>query len=552
MSGVIAKWKLVLFAGVLVLAVVLGGWYVNRSGGAAPAWEQGLVTLPLDEGLKGAPEYQVEAELDPEQGRLTGRERVRWTNTTQQPLPVIYLRTYGEEAKYGGVAITDLKVNGRPLPVELNRSLVRVPLASPLAPGESVTLEFAFAATLPERNDPVTFEGMLSSNETSIRADYGVQRPHGIVTLLDAFPRVLRHGTEGSDRPAIPPQGLIRETRVTALYDVWLTAPTEWTVVSSGSEVVAESLADGRIRRRLVAAPTDLFSLIAGKDLQQTTRNTAAGMVRSHYPAEAAAIGQDMADQAAAVLNLYVDRFGPLLDQEIDVVAIPAGQFSGIHMGGGLIGIARGYYEDQPFVLRPDWETEPALAPLAVADVKATRTPLLYHELAHGYWAGVVRGDNLTVPWMIEGMSEATAYYALEQLYGAAAAEALRTRLVRTFHVRDAVYMPTAADGPLRQPLEAFESRVSANAVLYTKGPLFTDGLRRQVGDEAFVKGVRNVLTQYRHQVVPDDEPMKSILAAAGNPPELERYVQRWMDGAHLREDLGPLPEAALKVLRSR
>jgi hypothetical protein len=492
----------------------------------------------------GAPAYQVEAELDPDQKRLTGHERVHWTNTADRPQSTIFVRTYGVEPLYGPVKITAMKVDAAPVEFTLDRTLVRVPLTRPLAPGAAVDLEFSFAAELPGRLDPVSYSLILNSNvKQSFSAEYGVHWLHGVVALADAFPRVLQAPADGSS----PPLWLNDDRRLSALYDVSLTAPAGWTIVSSGVEERQETLADGRVRWHLTAGQTTQFSMVAGKDLQKTTRETAAGTVNVYAPAAVDAIGQDVADRAAAALELYADRFGPLFEQELDLVAIPAAGFAGAYEEGGLIFLGRAYFSDQVVEKEPRWAAEPALAPLAKVDLKAYRTWVVYHELAHGYWAGVVAGSP-AAPWAVEGMAEWTMLYALEQLDGPAAANAALVRDERRFQVAMA---RGEGDGPLRQSYERLNNSRQYSQLFYGKGALFLDGLRRRGGDEAFIGGLRQVLTKYRGRVIPDDEPMQSILDAAGNTPELQAYVHRWLDETHASEDLGPLPESALQLLKT-
>ena len=523
----------------LALNGITGGMVGNPSVPGAIATEQAVVAVRNAVAPEGAPVYRVVADLDPVRKRLTGQERVRWTNTTDQPQSILFLRTYGVEAYYGPVTFTEMKVNANPVTFTLDWTLLRVPLSTPLAPGASLDLEFSFAAELPVRFDPATYNPGVSL----IGAEYGANFFQDVITLSDAIPRVLQPPADGSS----PSLALVPDSRLDALWQVTLTAPAEWTVVSSGLEERQETLADGRSRWQMAAGRSTVFSMVAGKDLKQATRETAAGTVNAYYPAAAEAAGQDVADRAAAVLELYADRFGPLFEQEIDLVAVPAAGWGGTYNGGGLIFLTRRYMTDQVAEKEPGWAAEPALAPLAKVDLKMQRTLVVYHEIAHGYWPGVADGNRSTSDWIAEGMSEGMMLYALEQLNGPAAVQAELLRKQRKFQVGLA---RGQADAPLRVSYSDLRKQGQYSTLYYDKGGLFLDGLRRRVGDEAYLTGLRNALTRYRGQVMPDGEPVQAILDAAGNTPELQAYVHRWLDETHASEDLGPLPASALKLIQ--
>jgi hypothetical protein len=130
-------------------------------------------------------DYQISVKLDPATRQLAGTERVTWRNPSTEPVPDLWFHLYlnafkntkstfykesggqlrGDEAakdSWGWMDVTSLKVAGGPdltkaltfeHPDDDNaddRSVVRIILPEPVAPGGSVTLEIAFAARLPQ------------------------------------------------------------------------------------------------------------------------------------------------------------------------------------------------------------------------------------------------------------------------------------------------------------------------------------------------------------------------------------------------------------------
>lgn len=114
------------------------------------------------------------------------------------------------------------------------------------------------------------------------------------------------------------------------------------------------------------------------------------------------------------------------------------------------------------------------------------------HELAHQWWGNSITAANWTEFWLNEGLVTFMTAAWKEKAHGRAAYDA-EMELARTRWTR-------AKDKGWDRPL-AFTGKYpdlsTRRAIQYSKGALFFDALRRELGDEIFWRGIR--LYSQRH-----------------------------------------------------
>ncbi|MFO7588634.1 MAG: M1 family metallopeptidase [Gemmatimonadota bacterium] len=113
--------------------------------------------------------YEIDARVDPEAKRVEGTTRIVYRNRSPRPLAVLRLRLiqnyhaegaprHQEAEVTGGYAIGRIALNGsevsdtasRPPRAETRSTILRVWMARPVAPGDSVTLDLAWSYTIPK------------------------------------------------------------------------------------------------------------------------------------------------------------------------------------------------------------------------------------------------------------------------------------------------------------------------------------------------------------------------------------------------------------------
>ena len=117
---------------------------------------------------------------------------------------------------------------------------------------------------------------------------------------------------------------------------------------------------------------------------------------------------------------------------------------------------------------------------------------LIAHELAHQWWGNLVTCESWTDFWLNEGITTFMVAAWKEHRWGRAAydreMELARARVARV------------REGGLNVPLTyagEYPSLGARRAITYSKGALFMDALRRELGEEAFWAGLKRFTREY-------------------------------------------------------
>jgi len=105
------------------------------------------------------------------------------------------------------------------------------------------------------------------------------------------------------------------------------------------------------------------------------------------------------------------------------------------------------------------------------------------HEIAHQYWAHVVRMPSSEEQWLTESFAEYSAALALKQLMPQG--DAVYNRLVASWRTR-AKQAAAIAPIPYANRIEKDETR-ARTALLYDKGPLLLYAIHKEIGDTPFL-----------------------------------------------------------------
>jgi len=389
-----------------------------------------------------------------------GTARITFTNPSSIPLDDLVLRTYpNAEGLYGGrLEILSAAANDQIIDVEdylPDGTAARLALSQPLSPGQTLLLELEFAGTMP--------------------IDFGAEQTYGIfnytsdgpvIALANAYP-MLAPREDGRWR--VDPVQAIGDAVLsqTALYRVTVSTPLGWQVAATGRQL-AVGEKDGLISTEFAGGPVREFMLAASPVFVVHEVKKDDLLIR-HWGYSATEPGREEAEKVALdALELFEDNFGPLPYNELDIVAMPLRNASGVEYPG-LILIGEGLYSNT---------NTPNRLPNVVA-----------HEVAHQWWYSVVGSDVLRHPWQDEALATFSA-----QLYAKAHNPAYYTGARANYE--QAVKNMEAEIGAqdVDQPVDRFIANPSAYApVVYLKGNLFLEAVWEKTGEADFF----NALNEY-------------------------------------------------------
>ena len=446
-----------------------------------PAFQGDMSNMAL------ATRYDIDLTIESDLQHVHGTQQVWYVNHSYDDLHEILLRLYpNTQYMEGHMQVSQVSVDGTPVTPAIylrptiglsgtsgqpisDSSVLSLPLASPLPPDHSVVLSMTFMVTIP------------------LQASGGYRTfgwANDVMAMPDVYPVIpVRDGT-GWRVDVAPNYGDIAFSEV-SLYRVHIHSPSDLVLVSTG---VCTSNVDRPVNSvpavfawrdsECVAAPVRDFAIHASRQYQvvSATLSTTAGnlLVSSYYMPQYALTGRRALDYAMQAVQDYERRYGPYPYKELKLFASP-------NTSGGieypmLAGVTDSLYAKDDDYFR--WITA--------------------HEVAHQWWYGMVGSDPINEAWLDESLTQYSSSLFIEDRYGVQVADADRQLYFTTRYERE---LKAGLDVPVAQPTGAFERSVYA-PIVYGKGPLFFDAVRRAVGDERYTVWLRVYFTRYRYSIV--------------------------------------------------
>lgn len=437
-------------------------------------------------GLAQAPRYTIQASVDPRTGQVTGQMSVQYTHRGAQTLTDLVFRLLpNAQAIYGGGSLSVEKVaqDGQSLQTTLaqGRTVLRVPLPQPLQPGQTITLSLTFRAQAPAGSGQGY--GIFSRSQESL-------------SLAGWYP-VLAPYQGGWQTPPVPAVGDAMWAE-TSLYDVRLTVPSGYEVVSTGSVIQRQDKA-GQSTWHIVSGPAREFALAMSDRFEQ--RETQVDGVRLRLftlPARAAATSPDEALQMmAAAFQAYVARFGPYPYTEFDLVEAAVG-LGGYEFSGMV-------YVDYNRRVHGPFEQYRYLSA---------------HEIAHQWWYNLVGNASVAEPWLDEALASYAAVLYLQYADDAQGA----ARLLEGWKADYGLRRP--GDPPVDSSALLFSNWVAYRRTVYYHGALFLDELRQALGDARFFRLLQRLQTKYRYRMMTTGDFQREAEDVAGH--DLDALWEKW------------------------
>ena len=427
-------------------------------------------------------QYTINAEIDPIARTVVGKQQLTYTNRDTVAFDQLYFHLYpNNPALAGRLEVSNVLVDGQSVSVAYEglEYVLRVDLPASLSPGESIVITLDFMTQAPE-NASTTAYGAFNSES-------------GVFSLASSYPiaAIVRDGVW--DIQPLDSKGDFVNSE-TALYDVTLSAPVDWTIITTGVAVETES-DDQRQVTRFVSGPQRDF-MIGLTQFPSLSAEVDGTRVTSYYRPGGEAAGQAALDAGVESLRIFNERYGQYPLVELDIVEFAATTFLGVEYPGFIL-IERTLYEGSPGL-----ETT------------------VVHEVAHQWWYSLVGNDVQTAAWIDEGLASFSQIVYQEEFYGAVGAE----NELQRFRTRYAQTRDAGGDAPLDQPNAAFQRNYVP--LVYGKSVLFFQALREEIGEEAFAVFLQGLYEQ-RYRVITGDDVLDTAEEACAC--ELDTLYTDWV-----------------------
>lgn len=466
------------FAGVPLAPSATPGIATAPMGGGAPAPGQTPPTIPLPD-LDSRYTLAVD-QFDFAEGRLRAAQTVRVTNNEGCALDRLYFSITA--ARWGWFALDGVRVGGQPVTASVTGTVLPVALPRPLAAGATAEIAIDFRLDVGSAADRFTPGGFPGTTQTG-----------DILRLAYWFPIL-------SDDHQYPPY-LDPPYTATADFDVTLTTPAGIVVAPTGQIVEERPNGDGTVTRRIEARNVRDFVMALSPNYQVARRQSATGVtVEVYYSPQSFGPNTDRPELVQALVEralndaVYAEErlsalIGPYPYPTLRVVD------GGAALQGGI-----------------------EFPALVMVNLNYGATDLIYHEVGHEWFYGIIGTRTQQDPWIDEGGATFLAAY-LEGTLPAAPADP------RSYAYR--LSTPVWA-------IPASGRQGSATATIYDQGGEFYTRVLRTMGEPAFWSALQAVYRDHRYAIITPRE----LLAAwqAASPTDLRPLFKEYLDYPWLDE----------------
>jgi hypothetical protein len=496
--------------------------------------------------------YRIQATLDPVKHTVTGKQQLTWRNRSDRPVSAVYLHLYlnafegagstyateqrerdfdfrsGEdtrEGEWGWMRLTRVEQAGAKVPwryvqpdggPSTDRTVVRLDLPQPVAPGASTTLDIDFFDQLPR---------------VVARTGY-----YGTFHLVAQwFPKIGVLELPG-ERGATAPRWNVHEFHLHSEfyadfgeYDVTLTVPKGYTVGATGELAGKPMERDGLVSHRYVQGDVHDFAWTADKRYAKPMLKTWQGplgpvAVKVLYHPEFP--NADVVMQATIdSLQYFSDTLGPYPYRTVTAVVPP---YNADEAGG----------MEYPTFFTADsvMEAEPGTAGRFALDF------VTIHEFGHGYFYGILASNEFEEPFLDEGLNQ---FWNERMLRARKQGLEIAPSWLRRLGVSisgsgfDVDRIGAMNDAPFDALGENSWNRHSSRSYgsVYSRTSTMLRSLEAQLGRETLERAFRAYYQRwkFRHPSAAD---LQQVLAeTSGRPQLVARLFEQQVYGVHKLDD---------------
>jgi aminopeptidase N len=275
-----------------------------------------------------------------------------------------------------------------------------------------------------------------------------------------------------------------------AAFRLELVVPAAYRVIAGGEHLGSAQAGAGQMEHvyfEKAPRPTYLFGFAAGKFVEATQRE--GGVELSFLGPGPAAALQRLFEPTAGMLRFFESKAG---------VPLPGGRYAQVLVPGSQA------QEKSSFSLIGTEELGPSLK-------DPSEDWVIAHELAHQWWGNLITCKDFSHFWLNEGVTSFMVAAYKEQRWGAAA-------YARELELFDKRHQAAVAQGfdPKLTFAGDYPTLEMRRAITYSKAALFLSQLRRELGDDAFWRGMKSYTQTRANQSVVSRDFQHDFEAASG------------------------------------
>ncbi|HEY6399761.1 MAG TPA: M1 family aminopeptidase [Blastocatellia bacterium] len=503
--------------------------------------------------------YRIEIDLDYQKASFTGRETLRYTNTTREELDYVNFYLYPNfglsEGDKPSLAVQKITAGGRELNYGLrsHSALLRAELPQKLQPGRSIELTLDFIALVPrvQREETSLLAHFLQEIGDALNDEREPKDARDIffageesMLLGYFFPTLAPREQQTVEQILAVGVGSLISGEV-ADYEVTVRTDENLTVIASAEcveSIVQESgeapdlprYMDKRQSQTFRGENLRGFALAVVERVKSAERKVGATRVISYFRESDQRIGQRALDIAANAIDVYEKSFGAYPYSLLRVVEAPlAAGYSNIQFPGMVV-VAQAYYIDFD---APEAARLPGVLREQSDIIKSSFEFTIAYGVAKQWWGEAVGGDPERAPYLDEALANFSAAYYHEAVYGKKLGDLIIDQQLRGAY--QAYRMLGGVDVEAEKPVKDFRNSLQYTAIVQAKGGLLFVAMRKELGDERFFDALRQYYAKNSFRVATPETMRNSFIAASGNPRAAQAIFQRWLKEKRGDEDIG-------------
>jgi Peptidase family M1 domain len=498
--------------------------------------------------------YRVEIDLDYYKSSFTGREILRFTNTTREDLDFLNFYLYPNfglsEESEPSLTVRKITAGGR----ELNYSprsrnaLLRVELPQKLAPGQGIEMTLDFSARVPrvQREETSLLAHFLQEIGDALNEERHPKDARDIffageeaMLLGHFFPMLAPRGQQAIEQNLAVSVGCLVNGEV-ADYEVTVRTDEGLTLIASTESVesrmlLSDSVAEGKRKSQTFRGEKLRgFAVVAIERMKSAERKVGAARAVSYFRESDERLGKRALDFAVNAIDAYEKSFGVYPYSLLQVVEMPlAAGYSNIQFPGMVV-VAQAYYIDFD---APEAARLPGVLREQSDIIKSSFEFTIAHGIAKQWWGEAVGSDSERAPYLDEALANFSAAYYHEAVYGKKLGDLIIEQHLRGAY--QAYRMLGGVDLEAEKPIKDFRNSLQYTAIVQAKGGLLFVALRKELGDERFFDALRQYYSKNNARVATPDILRNSFIATSENPRAVRAIFQRWLKEKRGDEDIG-------------
>lgn len=497
--------------------------------------------------------YKIELNLDYRAATFTGQEVVIINNSSRRELDNVNFFLYpniGQDEESPYLTVKEVNINGREARFDLKAhdTILQVELPSKLESGKQVEIKLDFAGRVPrlQREETTLLAHFLHEANDAVSSEKQRQDARDIFFASEQsmllgyfFPMVAPPDAVAADRGlAFGVGGIVYSEP--ADFEVSVNTDSYLTVIGSAPAIeetpvnIPESTQVTRRNHTFRGSRLRGFALALGENLRVQEKQAGSTHLRSYFEAGNEKLGRRLLDVTAQALSVYSSTFGQYSYPALSIIELPlpAG-YSGIEFPG-FIALAQAYcidFESPQSTRLPNLVREQSDVITSALDFT------LAHCLAHQWWGSTVGSDPQRNPYLDESMANFAAAYFYEAADGKEAGEeAINKHLRATYQTYRSL---GGLDTEMDKSAHDFRSAMQYAAIVQAKGAMMMVALRKQLGDAAFFKAIKDYYQEFSFKFATPRDLRDALLSVSKDPAATKAIINRYTKEKRGDQDIG-------------